>query len=118
MTDSGANPPRRDQRENRKRCASERQRAHTSNKNAEAQTSNPHDLEKGRQFERHGNDAEQVCFTAVCPKCESEAAQGPHGKETLRELHRHNMLRFYCDSCDHHWEPTIGEKENVMRLTY
>jgi phage terminase large subunit GpA-like protein len=98
-----------DQRANRKRGASAR--PHT-------QTSNPQDLEKGRQFERHGNDAEQVRFTAVCPKCESEAAQGPHGKETLRELHRHNMLRFYCDSCDHQWEPTIGEKENVMRLTY
>ena len=81
-------------------------------------TSNPRDLEKGQPHERHGSDSHQVGFTALCPKCKSEAAQGPHSKEMLRELHCQNMLKFYCESCDHRWEPTIGEKENVMRLIY
>jgi len=108
VTDSQDNLGPCDQRENRKGCASAQR----------AQTSHPRDLEKGQPYERHGIDLEQVRFTAMCPKCRSESAQGPHSKETLRELDRANMLQFYCDSCDHQWEPTIGEKENVMRLVW
>lgn len=118
MTDSGDNLRRCDQRANRKRGASARPRTQTSNENAQSQMSNPRDLVKGQRHERYGNDSEQVHFTALCPKCKLEAAQGPHSKETLRELHRENMLQFYCDFCDHQWEPTIGEKENVRRLVY
>jgi hypothetical protein len=79
-------------------------------------TSNPRDLEKGQPHDRHGSDSHQIRFTALCPKCKSEAIQGPHSKQTLRERHCQNILEFYCDSCDHQWEPTIGEKANVMRL--
>ena len=112
MTESGDNPRPGVQRENRKRCV---QRTRGSNKDRPAQTSNS---EKGHRRESPENGLDQPRFTALCPKCRSEAAQGPHSKQRLRELHGQDMLQFYCESCDHQWEPTVREKENVRKLIY
>jgi len=59
---------------------------------------------------------DHISFTARCPTCKEEASQGPRDPDAIRRLLRENGLSFYCDSCDHEWEPSHQELANVELL--
>ena len=54
-----------------------------------------------------------VSFSAQCPTCHNEVSQDPHDPDEVRRLLREDQLHFYCDLCDHEWEPSHQELANV-----
>ena len=54
-----------------------------------------------------------VSFSAQCPTCQNDVSQGPRDRDEVRRLVREDQLRFYCDLCDHEWEPSHQELANV-----
>jgi len=59
---------------------------------------------------------DQVSFAAQCPTCKGEVSQGSRDPDEIRRLLREDRLSFYCDLCDHEWEPSHQESANVESL--
>ena len=54
-----------------------------------------------------------VSFSALCPTCHNEVSQDPHDRDEVKRLLREDQLHFYCNLCDHEWEPSDQELANV-----